>query len=127
MSTLTAAAVLFALWLAWGWVSWQRTLNLARRFDALSVLPRFLLSACALVLSGAALIGGWLAVSAIGGDREWLDAAGFAVFLIAGSLFVSLQMFGACLIWRAGMQVTSGAGPASNPRSDHNRQQGEQE
>lgn len=127
MSTIVAAVALFAFWLAWGWASWRRVLALAQRFDALSAMPRFLLSAGALLLSGAALIGGWMAASALSPDGESLGAAGFGVFLVAGALFVSLQMFGAGLLWRAGMQVTSGAAPASNPRSDHNRQEGEQE
>jgi hypothetical protein len=127
MSMLIAAVVLFALWLTWGWISWRPTLEVTKRFDGLSSVPRFLLSSGALVLSGASLIGGWLAVNALSPGAESLDAAGFAVFFFAGSIFVSLQMFGASLVWRAGVQVTSGPAPASNSQSDHNRQEGEQE
>lgn len=128
MGLLVAALSLFALWLAWGWLTWRRTLEVARRLDGLLPLPRFLLSAGALVLSGAVLIGGWLAASALNGNTERLGVVGFAVLLVVGMLFVSLQMFGACLMWQAGTQVTSSGFPASKPQSDHNRQEeGEQE
>lgn len=127
MSTIVAAIVLFAMWLGWGWMSWRQTLAFARRLDSLSSMPRFLVSAGALLLSGAALIGGWMVVSALSPDGEHFGVGAFAVFLVTGALFVSLQMFGASLVWRAGVQVTSRPPPASNSRNDHNRQEGEQE
>lgn len=127
MSTIVAAIVLFAMWLGWGWLSWRRVLALARRFDSLSPMPRFFLSAGALLLSGAALIGGWMVVSAISPEGEHFGVGAFSVFLVAGALFVSLQMFGASLMWREGTRVTSRPPPASNSRNDHNRQEGEQE
>lgn len=127
MSTLVAAVVLFSMWLAWGGLSWRRTLAVAQHFDGVSALSRFLLSAGALALSGAALIGGWLVATALSPGAEVIGAADFAVFLVSGALFVNLQMFGAGLLWRTGTQVTSGAAAASKSRNDHNRQDGEQE